>query len=91
MTDINASIQYEYHIDSTEGVLVVGVVSKSGADKAGMKEGDIITELGGNKVGDVAHLRYQLYQYKAGDKVKIKVIRNGKEKSLTVKLNSSKD
>ena len=91
MTDINASVQYEYHVDTTEGVLVVGIVSKSGADKAGMKEGDIITELEGNKIEDVAHLRYQLYQHKAGDKIKIKVIRNKKEKVLTVKLNSSKD
>lgn len=91
MTDINASVQYEYKVNTTEGVLVVGVVSKSGADKAGIKEGDIITEVEGNKTEDVAHLRYQLYQHKAGDKIKIKIIRNNKEKTVTVKLNSSKD
>ena len=91
MTDINSSTQYQYHIDNTEGVLVVDIVSKSSADKAGIKEGDIITAIEGNKVADVAHLRYQLYQHKAGDKVKITIIRNGKEKTITVKLNSSKD
>ncbi len=91
MTDINSSAQYEYHINNTEGVLVVGVVSSSGADKAGIKEGDVITAIEGTKVEDVAHLRYQLYQHKAGDKIKIKLLRDGKEKTVTVKLNSSKD
>ena len=91
MTDINSSTQYEYHIKNTEGVLVVGVVSKSSADKAGIKEKDVIIGIEGNKTEDVAHLRYQLYQHKAGDTIKIKILRNGKEKTLKVKLNSSKD
>ncbi len=88
MTDINESI---FSNKDVEGVAVVGTVKDSGAQKAGIKEDDIITELNGKKVKDVAHLRYELYQHEAHETITLTVIRNGREKKFKVTLNSSKD
>lgn len=88
MTDINESI---YANKQQEGVVVVGTMSGSGAQKAGIKEDDIIIKLNGKEVKDVAHLRYELYQHEANETITLTIIRNGKQKSIKVKLNSSKD
>ena len=44
-------------IKETEGALVSGVESGSPADKAGLKRGDLITEMNGKKITDVTNLR----------------------------------
>ena len=88
MTDINESI---YANKQQEGVVVVGTMSGSGAQKAGIKEDDIIIKLNGKEVKDVAHLRYELYQHEANETITLTIIRNGKQKNIKVKLNSSKD
>ena len=88
MTDINQSL---FAASNKEGAVVVGVISGSGADKAGVKEDDIIVKLNDKEIRDVAHLRYELYQHEAKETITLTLIRNGKEKKVKVKLNSSKD
>lgn len=68
------------------GLLTVRVNANSAAAKAGMKEGDVLYEVGGEKVTGTGHFRTLLAKYKAGDKVEFKVMRNGKKESLTVTL-----
>ena len=70
-------------------VVIESVEKNSPADKAGIKAGDIITEVEGEKVENSAYFKYKLYSYKVGDKVKITVTRDGKEKTFTVKLTSN--
>ena len=72
--------------DIKEGVAVVSVTESSAAEKAGIKKGDVITKVNGNKVSDLAYLRYELYQHQAGDKIKVTLIRNSKEKVVEVTL-----
>lgn len=91
MCDINDKERLYYNqiiVDDkiTEGVVVVEVSDNSAAAKAGLKKGDIVTELSGEKVRTVAHFRYELYKHTVGEKVTIKYIRDGKEKSVEVKL-----
>ena len=69
-----------------EGVVIVGVSKGSAADKAGLEKGDVIIKVDDNKTSDSAYLRYQLYQHSAGEEMKVTVIRNGHEKTITVKL-----
>lgn len=88
MTDISESL---YNNSGKEGVVVVGTIKGTGAQKAGIKENDIIIKLNGTKVKDVAHLRYELYQHEAHETITLTVIRNNREKNIQVKLNSSKD
>lgn len=72
-----------------EGVVVISAVDGSGAAKAGLKKGDVITKFGGKKVKDYAYLRYELYQYSAGDTVEVTYLRDEKEKTVKVTLGKS--
>lgn len=96
MIDIaTAYYSYEYYdlIKSSglsSGVIVTQVEKKSPAGEAGLKDNDIITKIDDKEVKNVAYLRYYLYQYKVGDKVKITFNRDGKEESVEVKLGTNK-
>lgn len=72
--------------DITEGVVVLEVVEDSPAGKAKLKKGDVIVELAGTKIKSLAYLRYELYKHKPGDTIEVKYIRNGKKKTVKVKL-----
>lgn len=63
----------------------------SGAAAAGLKQGDIITKINDKETADIAHLRYELYQYQAGDTIKVTYVRNGKEHTANVKLSKSSE
>ena len=69
-----------------DGVLVEQVVPNAPAAKAGMKAGDVITEFDGKKVGSVEDIIAIMRKKKPGDKVKIKVLRNGEEVKLEATL-----
>lgn len=72
--------------DITYGAVIVSVESKSVADKAGLKTGDVIIAINDAKIEDVAHFRFNLYKYSIGDEITIKYIRDSKEKKVTLKL-----
>ncbi len=77
--------------DVTEGAVVVTVDKDSVADKAGLKKGDVILELNGDKIKDLAHFRFKLYKYSIGDTVKIKYYRDNKISETTAILTKSID
>ena len=62
------------------GVLVTEVFEGSGAEKAGMKPGDLITKIGRKKVYNVENVVDLLSGYDEGDKVKVRFMRNGDTK-----------
>jgi len=72
--------------ESDKGVIVETVAPDSGADKAGIKKGDIITELDGKKISTFEDLRKVLSDRKAGDTIKIKILRGSEEQILDVTL-----
>lgn len=63
-----------------------GVVSGSPADKAGIKEGDIITKIGDDKIDATHSLQSLIGKYKTGDKIKLTVIRDGNTTTLEATL-----
>ena len=69
-----------------EGIVVISVESGSGADKAGLKKGDVIIKLNDDEVSNMAFLKYLLYQYNAGDTINLTYIRNSKTKVTKVTL-----
>lgn len=73
-------------IKERNGVLVSNVVSGGAADKAGVKRGDIITAINGEKTEDSNVLRNKVASTAPGTDVKLTVIRDGKEIELTAKL-----
>lgn len=68
------------------GVYVASVKRGGSGSQAGLRQGDIITKADGKTVDDVADLHTILYTHKLGDTIKLEVVRNGKNKTLTVNL-----
>lgn len=69
-----------------QGELIREVVSGSGADKAGLRVSDIVTEFDGQKMDEENKLTNIIRSKKAGDQVKVKVYRDGKTLDLTITL-----
>lgn len=64
--------------DIPVGIMVVNVVEGSGASIAGIQQGDIITNFDGEKITSTEQLSQLIKKHKTGDKVAIKLMRNGK-------------
>ncbi len=77
--------------DVTEGVVIVECEKDSAAANSDLQKGDVIIKLNDAKVKDIAYLRYELYQYQAGDKIEVTYIRDGKEHKTKVTLGKSSD
>ena len=63
------------------GVIVMGCDENTPAYLGGVRKGDVISMIQDYEVNNIAELRYYLYKYNPGDKVKLQLIR-GKEKIL---------
>jgi S1-C subfamily serine protease len=61
---------------------------KSAACAAGVEPGDVITSIDGKGVDRVSALQRAVRAHKPGDQVAVKLMREGKEQSLRVKLNA---
>ena len=70
----------------TSGTVVAAVQNGSALDKANVKVGDVIVKIDDKEVDSLSRLRYYLYQYKIGDKVKITYIRGNKQNTVEVEL-----
>jgi serine protease Do len=83
--DKNLSVDYGALVaKGSSGELAVTV--GSGADKAGIKEGDIVLEFNGEKITVDNSLAKIIAKYNAGDKISLKILRDGKEMSLEITL-----
>lgn len=67
-----------------EGVKLSGVRAGGPADKAGIKSGDVIVQLGEKKITDIYDYTYALDGVKIGEPVEIVVMRDGKEVKLKI-------
>lgn len=72
------------------GVRIDGVTDNKPAQKAGMKGGDIIIQLGDNKITGMQTYMEALGKFAEGDKTQVKVMRDGKELSLPIEFTSNK-
>ncbi|KAB2836795.1 MAG: DegQ family serine endoprotease [Candidatus Brocadia sp.] len=84
--DIDQALAKSFNVTVTEGVLVSDIQDGSPAKEAGFERGDIVIEYDGKSIRDVNHLRNSVAQTEVNKKVKVKVLRDGKEKELTVKI-----
>lgn len=81
-SDIKVSSDIEY------GAVVQAVIDGTSASEAGLKKGDVILQVGNDKIKNKAELRYELYKYNVGDKVKLTYYRDGKTKDIDITLKS---
>jgi serine protease Do len=69
-----------------QGAKVNEVTDESAAEKAGIKEGDIITKIGDTKIEDPDALSEAVRKHKPGEKVSVTFLRDKKEQKVTAEL-----
>ncbi len=74
-----------------EGVLVRGVFANSAAAKAGLKVGDVITSLNGERIHNASELREKLMTSHEAKSIQLGVLRNKSAVTLTVELPQQKE
>lgn len=90
---VTPEVAKEYNLSVNKGAYVYSesgsaVVSGSPAAKAGIKDKDIITKINGVEVGIKGSVASLTAEYRAGDTIKITILRDGEEKELQVQLGS---
>tara|TARA_R110000868_G_scaffold194178_3_gene439525 strand:+ start:19755 stop:21164 length:1410 start_codon:yes stop_codon:yes gene_type:complete len=86
---LNSAFAEKIGISDTEGFYVQSVMEDSGAEKAGIKNGDIIKEIDGVKISKFSDLSGHLSTKRPDDVVSIELLRNATQKTLSVKLSKN--
>jgi Do/DeqQ family serine protease len=89
--DLTPDLAKGLGIKETAGALVSGVETGSPADKAGLKRGDLITGIDAKKIDDSTSLRNIIASTAPGTKVEVRIVRNGKEQTVTAVLGEYKE
>jgi serine protease Do len=90
IADINQELKEKENLASIKGVYVSKVIDDGGADRAGIKDGDVILKIGSKEVNSVAALQEEIGKRRPGDKVSITVVtKKGKEEIKEVVLRNS--
>jgi serine protease Do len=82
--DVTPALAKEFKLKDSSGALIGDVVPKGPADKAGLKDGDVVLEYNGKKVIDSRRLRLAVGETKPGTTVPVKILRDGSSKTLDV-------
>ncbi|AXP79117.1 Periplasmic pH-dependent serine endoprotease DegQ precursor [Mariniflexile rhizosphaerae] len=82
----NSKEALELGVNEIEGLYIESVIEASGAEKAGVKKGDIIKEIDGIKVSKFADLTGHINAKRVNDVVNLKVSRDGNIKTIAVTL-----
>ncbi len=78
--------ELDVKLEKIEGVFIFQVTPDGGAKEAGLRVGDIIISVNGEKVNSVPELQERISMHRPGEKVSLIVIRNQKQKPFEVTL-----
>ena len=84
--NISPAMARAFRLTDTRGVLLGDVTAGSPAAQAGLQRGDVVTEINGERVDDDNQLRLKVSMTPPGTTIHLKILREGAEKSVTVKL-----
>ncbi len=84
--EITSDLVEAFNLSEVAGVLIAKVEKESPAESAGLKAGDVILEISGEKISNVARFRIAVATAEIGSKVPIKILRDNKEKVMNVTL-----
>ncbi len=84
--DVDDELAKQEGLSVTQGIYVAEVVPGSGAQFSGILPGDVVTELDGKPINNFEDIRAYMRFSKVGDTVKLRVIRNGKSETISVKI-----
>ncbi|PAB59983.1 2-alkenal reductase [Anaeromicrobium sediminis] len=76
-------------IEAEKGVYIVEVILDSPAAKGGLTSGDVIQSIENENISSMSEVSRILYKYRPGDTINMKILRDGKEKEVSIKLQKS--
>ena len=83
---IDEGIAKYYHLNNTKGVIVTKIYPNTPAERGGIEVGDIITEVDGFKISNENSMFSVFHEFRTGQTITIKIIRDDKESTKTMKL-----
>jgi serine protease Do len=83
---LTSEISQQYNISITQGVYIASVTADSGAEAAGLRKGDVITELDGKMVATIDEVLRYIRTKSVGDDVEVVIHRDGRSQTITVTL-----
>jgi serine protease Do len=89
--EISSAMADALGMEKPRGVMLASVTEDTPAEKAGLKEGDIILSADGKEMNSVSLLRNYISLCGVGHKAKLIIMRDGKEKKVTVTLGEFPD
>jgi Do/DeqQ family serine protease len=87
--EVDAKLASEKKLPTLNGVYVQGLSASSAAAAAGLKTGDIITQINGVAVNTSSQLQEQVARFRPGDKIKVNYLRNGASNVVTATLRNA--
>ncbi|TBX70449.1 Do family serine endopeptidase [Flavobacterium silvisoli] len=84
--ELNSKASEELGVKDTEGFYISKITKNSGAEKAGLRKGDIIKKIDTQKINSFAELTGYISTKRPNDKVQVTFIRNGETKTVPVTL-----
>ncbi len=89
--DVTEDIAKNLKLKDNNGALITEVFKGDPADKAGLRTGDMITEVNGKKIKDTHELLLTIAAFRVGEKVEVKALRDGQEKTFTIIVTERRD
>ena len=86
MVDLTPELAKKFGVTSLDGAVIAGVQPGSPAERAGLREGDVITALGGRPIRNAAELRARLGLTSVGEEVELRVTRGGTTRAVRVQI-----
>jgi serine protease Do len=89
--DVTEEIAKNLKLSQRGGALISEVFKGDPADQAGLRPGDVILEVNGKSIKDTHQLLILIASFHVGDKVTVKISRDGQEKTFQVTVAERKD
>ncbi|OLE79225.1 MAG: hypothetical protein AUF76_17355 [Acidobacteria bacterium 13_1_20CM_2_65_9] len=87
--NVSSEMASNLGLEQTGGVIVSSVTSGSAADRAGVKQGDVIESFNGQHVTDINTLRNRVAEAGPGATADLVIVRDGAEQHVSVKLDEA--
>ena len=87
--EVDAKLASEKKLNTLNGVYVQGLSENSAAAQAGLKMGDIITQINGVAVNTSSQLQEQVARFRPGDKIKLNYLRGNAPSEVTATLRNA--
>jgi serine protease Do len=89
--DVTDELAKSMNLQGKSGALISDVFKGDPADKAGLKAGDVVTDINGKKVKDTHDLLLMIASMRVGDRITVKVLRDGTEQAFQVAVEERTD